>query len=76
MLELYLAEKHHKEDSNSDTLNPQSAQSFSTLCYIEKTGGLLCHQTLAPDLLERSRLRGEQISGMQYSQSYLWDKPA
>jgi hypothetical protein len=43
--------------------------------YTEKTGGLLCHQTLAPNLLERCIPTGEQVNGVQYSHSYPWDKP-
>jgi hypothetical protein len=55
MLEPHLAEKKHQEELNSDTLNPQPVKSFSMPHYTEKTGGLPCHQTPAPNLLGRYR---------------------
>jgi hypothetical protein len=51
-------------------------KSFSMPHYTEKTGGLPHHQMLAPNLLGKCRLTGEQISNMQYIQSYPWDKSA
>jgi hypothetical protein len=71
-----LAEKTTKKTQNSNTLNPQPVQSFSMPHYTEKTGGLLCHQMLDPNLLERHRPTGKQISSMWYSYSYPWDKSA
>jgi hypothetical protein len=68
--------KATKKNQNSDTLNPQPVQSFSTPHYAEKTGGLLCCQRLAPNLLGRCRTTGEQISSMRYSHNHPWDKPA
>jgi hypothetical protein len=56
--------KTTKNNQNSDTLNPQPIQSFSTPHYIEKRGGLLCCQMLAPNLLGRHTPTGEQISSM------------
>jgi hypothetical protein len=44
--------------------------------YTEITGGLLCCQMQSPNLLGKHRPTGEQISGMQNSHSYPWDKPA
>jgi hypothetical protein len=42
MQELHLAEKKNtKKKQDSDMLNPQPIQSFSTPRYTEKTGGLL-----------------------------------
>jgi hypothetical protein len=53
MLEPHLAEKTTKRNQGFHTLNPQPMQSFSVPYYTEKTGGLLCHQTPAPNLLGR-----------------------
>jgi hypothetical protein len=63
-----------KKKQNSNTLNPQHIQSFSTPHYTEKTGGLPRHQMLAPNLLGRYRPTGEQISSTWYSHSHPWDK--
>jgi hypothetical protein len=72
MLEPHLAEKKTtKKKQNSDTLNPQSIQSFPKPRYTEKTGGLPHLQTPAPNLLGKCRPTGEQISGMWYSHSIL-----
>jgi hypothetical protein len=46
-------QKITKKKQNSDTLNPQPIQSFSTPHYIEKPGELLHCQTPAPNLLGR-----------------------
>jgi hypothetical protein len=53
MLEPYLVEKSTKKSQNFGTLNPQPIQNFSMPPYTEKTGGMMCHQTLAPNLLRR-----------------------
>jgi hypothetical protein len=68
--------KTTKKNQNSDTLNPQSVQSFSMPCHTEKTGGLPHCQMPAPYLLGRCRQTGEQVSGTWYSHSYPWDEPA
>jgi hypothetical protein len=75
MLEPHLAEKTTKKKQNYDIPNLQPIQSFSMAHYTEK-GGLLHHQMPAPNLLGKHRPTGEQISGMLYSHSYPWDKPA
>jgi hypothetical protein len=67
--------KTTKNKQKSNTPNPQPAKSFSTPCYTEKQGLPHC-QTLAPNLPERCRPTGEQISSTHYSHSHLWDKPA
>jgi hypothetical protein len=70
MLEPHLAgKKKHKKNQNLNTLNPQPLQSFPMRGYTEKTGGLLCCQTPAPNLLGRHR-----PSIMLYSHSHPWDK--
>jgi hypothetical protein len=77
-LEPHLSEKkiNTKKKQSSNTLNPQTIQTFCMPHYTEKTGGLSHHQTPAPNLLGRHRPTGEQISSMWYSHSYPWDKPA
>jgi hypothetical protein len=75
MLEPHLAEKTTKNKQNSDTPNSQPAQSFSIPRYTEKPGGLLHCQKLTPNLLERHRPTGEQISNTRYSYSHPWNKP-
>jgi hypothetical protein len=51
MLETHLGGKTTtKKKKNSDTLNPQSAHSFSMPHYTEKPGGLLRCQAPAPNL--------------------------
>jgi hypothetical protein len=54
--------KSTKRNQGFDTLNPQPVQSFSMPCYMEKTGGLLCHQMPAPNLLGRHPA-DKQVSG-------------
>jgi hypothetical protein len=68
--------KTTKKKQNSNTLNSQPIQSFSTPHYTEKPGRLPCHQTPAPNLLGRCRPTGEQISSTWYSHSHPWDKLA
>jgi hypothetical protein len=68
--------KTTKKKQISETSHPQPAQSFSTPHYTENPGELPCHQTLAPNLLGKPRPTGEQISGMWYSHSHPWNKPA
>jgi hypothetical protein len=50
--------KTQRKKQNSETLNPQAIQSFSTPCYTEKAGGLQHHQMLAPKLHRRCRQTG------------------
>jgi hypothetical protein len=76
MLKPHVAEKSTKKNKNFDTMNSQPIQSFSMPCYPEKTGGLLCHQTLAPNLLARHPADQQVISVKQYSNIHPWDKPA
>jgi hypothetical protein len=76
MLETHLARKTIKKKQTHKPPNPQATQSFSMPHYMEKKGGLLCHKTSAPNLLGRRRPTGEQISGMCYTHSHPWDKPA
>jgi hypothetical protein len=52
----------------------EEAHSFPMPGYMEKPGGLLHYQVLAPNLLGRCRPTGEQISGMRYPHSHSWDK--
>jgi hypothetical protein len=74
MLEPHLAGKTTKKKKNSDTPNPQPAQSFSMPHYTEKSGGLLCHQMPAPNLPGRCKPTGEQIRGMWYPHNHPWDE--
>jgi hypothetical protein len=66
-----------KKKQEAKLWNPdQPVKSCSMPHYTEKTGGLTCCQTPAPKVLWRYRPTDEQISSMQYSHSYPWDKPA
>jgi hypothetical protein len=76
MLEPHLGEKNKKKNQKSNIPNLQPVQSFFTPQYTEKTGGLPHCQTLAPNLLGSHRPTGKEISGMRYSHSYPWGKPA
>jgi hypothetical protein len=49
------------KNQNFDTLNLQPSQSFSMPHYTERTGGLLSHQSLTPNLLGRNLLE-QQVS--------------
>jgi hypothetical protein len=53
MLEPHLAEIKHQEESKLQHPEPQACKNFLMPYYTEKTGGLLCHQMLAPNLLGR-----------------------
>jgi hypothetical protein len=68
--------KNTKKKQNSNTLNPQPIQNYSTPHQTEKTVGFPRHQMPAPNLLGRCRSTGEQISSTRYSHSYPWNKPA
>jgi hypothetical protein len=50
--------KATKKNQNSNTLNPQPVQSYSTPCYTEKTRELPHRQMPAPNLHGRCRPRG------------------
>jgi hypothetical protein len=76
MLESTWQKKTNKKKQNSNNPNPQPIQSFYMPRYTEKTRGFPCCQMPVPNMLERCRSTGEQISGMQYSHGYPWDKPA
>jgi hypothetical protein len=69
-------EENQKEETKLQNPEPPAHTSFSTPLYNEKTGRLPHCQTLAPNLPERCRPTGEQISSTHYSHSHLWDKPA
>jgi hypothetical protein len=66
MLETHLAGKTTKKRQHFETPDPQASHSFSMSHYTEKQGGLPHCQTLAPNLLERCRPTGEQISSLWY----------
>jgi hypothetical protein len=76
MLETHPAGKTPRGGKPPTPPKPQPTHNFPMPQYTEKPGDLPHRQTPATNLLGRRRPTGEQISGMQYSHSHPWDKPA